>query len=448
MAFDNQKTLDSTLQPEEWNNLLDLIPAGYVIYKKDNMIYAVPRHGSGNVYSGEDAQQIIQYAINELSDGGLIFIKKGTYLINNPIIPNNNLTIYLEAGAILKANADMTRLIDGRDKNHVVICGKGVIDGNGKVTKVIDFEQTVTGIVTHNRVEQVAIKNAKAVSGSCLIDITLNSGFQLGEPMLDGGGTTEYGIIQDNSYGQNTLYLGDYNNGFTVANIKLGGGALTIIGGALEGTTTNILITSENGNPRLRVFGTWMESDKDNILIQDNATYKPLSLDLEPIHMFTKGTGGYANVRSTTASGHHLVTLYVNGGYWENQNGSYHFDVSCEKAVIIKGYYNKGMNGINTSKMTNVVVLTDKIYVKGSEINSLDNLDLYLTVGTNKGIYLKDRGNDVVMAYFTKNGLVLNGHYIFDPASANASSVSNLVKVIKIWINGAEYYIPVYSSYS
>ena len=86
MAFDNQKTLDSTLQPEEWNNLLDLIPAGYVIYKKENTIYAVPRYGDGTVYSSTNAQEVFQNVINALTNGGLIFVKRGTYNFDAPIV--------------------------------------------------------------------------------------------------------------------------------------------------------------------------------------------------------------------------------------------------------------------------------------------------------------------------------------------------------------------------
>jgi len=423
--------------------------ASYVIENRSSTIYA--KNGTtGEIECiGTDAKTVIQQAINSLSYGKIV-IRQGEYLINQPLVLKSRITLYLEAGAVLKASSDMERLIDGRDVNNVAICGDGIIDGNGLVTKVVDLSQS-NGIVTHNRVERVTIKNAKAVTDSCLLDITLNSGFQLEEPMLDGGGTTQYGIIQNDSYGQNTLYLGDYNNGFTVANIVIGGGAITIIGGALEGTSTNILITSENGNPRVKVFGTWMESEKDNILIQDNPTYKPLVLDVEPVHMYTAGAGGYANIRSTTTSGHHLVNLYISGGYWENAGGTYHLDVNCEQAVIAKSYFTLGIAGINTDKIVEGIIMEGDLDIKGLgsvDINALDGLDLYLTVDTDKGVYLKDRGNNEIMVYFTKNGIVLNGHYIIDPANANATSTGNLVKVIKVFIDGKEYYIPVYDSFT
>jgi len=54
----------------------------YTIYTDGTTIYAMDEDGN-IVFSGTDASTVIQSALDALTDGGLVFIKKGTYTINS-----------------------------------------------------------------------------------------------------------------------------------------------------------------------------------------------------------------------------------------------------------------------------------------------------------------------------------------------------------------------------
>ena len=128
---------------------------------------------------------------------------------------------------------------------------------------------------------------------------------------------------------------------------------MAIFGGGLEADSEpNIIITSANGNPRLVITNTWMESDEDNILIVDHASNRPLVLDMAPLHMYVNGTGNYANIRSTTTS-NHLATLNIRGGYWETTNATgYHVDCTVEQFHVERGYFSRNWQGFNMAKIT------------------------------------------------------------------------------------------------
>jgi hypothetical protein len=65
----------------------------FTIYRKDTTVYAMD--GDGNTpYSGSDASTVIQSAINALTNGGEIFIKRGQYDVSSMItVTNDNVKI-------------------------------------------------------------------------------------------------------------------------------------------------------------------------------------------------------------------------------------------------------------------------------------------------------------------------------------------------------------------
>jgi polygalacturonase len=106
--------------------------------------------------SGNDVAKdttALQSAMDRCSapGGGTVFVPAGTYLCGSLHL-KNNLTLYLDAGAVIRASADETdfdpnekldyktdsdrettffhySLIWGEDIHHVAICGQGTIDG-------------------------------------------------------------------------------------------------------------------------------------------------------------------------------------------------------------------------------------------------------------------------------------------------------------------------------
>ena len=439
------------------------IPTSYTIFNMNDTYYAECNIPGGTTYYDDDAATIINNAISALSNGGTIFVRNGTYEINSSLTLNSKIHLVLEWNALIKATSSLDTLIDASDKSYVVIEG-GKIDGNGLVTTVIDFTQS-SPTVTHNKVSRSIVCGAKDTTDSCLINITGNSGFQLDQPWLDGRvgatGSTDsahYGIILDSSGGQNTLYLGDINNFFKQACIRLGGGTLVIIGGALEGgngTAVNIKITSTNSGPSLKVVGTWMESNTDNILIEEGS-YSPAYIDIAPSYM-SAGGSGYANIRSTTTT-NHLEHLRIRGGTWVNTGGTYCLDVTATTAWIDKAAFGQDINLTKFShyavfhaagwghKFNDNLITTGKIVAAGAEYSSEIDVDNNVvlrwkdTSGTLKNV-LKLGNND-------ETELQMYNGIIYNPKNYDASSVSGLSKVINIKINGTDYYIPAYTEYS
>lgn len=89
------RTIPPKLTATEWNALLDhglVKPASYII-RKNGSYYEAINGNTGKIdYSGTDASQVIQSAINALTNGGKIFIKDpitisgGSVSISKPIV--------------------------------------------------------------------------------------------------------------------------------------------------------------------------------------------------------------------------------------------------------------------------------------------------------------------------------------------------------------------------
>lgn len=77
-------------------------PTSYVIYKVGDTIIARPAPGSGlPLYKDTDISKVIQSIIDVLTNGGVIFIRQGYYVYNQPIIlSRNNITLIGEGGYI------------------------------------------------------------------------------------------------------------------------------------------------------------------------------------------------------------------------------------------------------------------------------------------------------------------------------------------------------------
>ena len=74
----------------------------YTIWREGSNYFAKNKYGEIE-FSGTNASQVIQSAINALTNGGKIFIHQGVYEINTPIILKEHITIVGEGG--IKSNS-------------------------------------------------------------------------------------------------------------------------------------------------------------------------------------------------------------------------------------------------------------------------------------------------------------------------------------------------------
>jgi len=436
-------------------------PWKYTVFEENGTYYLKNEETGKVIDSDSEPSNIINTAMTSLTNGRTWIEKvslKGTFPVMSPVtIPSYT---YFRIEGEVKANASMTRLLDCRDTSLMYLFG-GKIDGNGQVDKVVDLTQSIP-TVTHNRIGHCVICGAKDTVDSCLIDITGNSGVQIDQPWLDGrvgaSGTVDsahFGIILDSSGGQNSVYLGDTNNFFKEACIRIKGGYLTLIGGALEGghgTAVNILIKSDNSGVGLRVVGTWMESNTDNILIQEGS-YSPAYVDVAPSYM-SAGGSGYANIRSTTTS-NHLEHLRIRGGTWVNSGGSYCVDCDAVEAIIDKVAFGQD---INISKLQHYIIWN---YPSWIMMKTNDQVEIGSTLTTAGAHFTSDVlfDNNLVMRWKNSSGVQKNvlklgnddktelqmyDGLIYDPSNQGDATLSGTPKIVEIKIDGVSYYFKVY----
>jgi len=81
---------------------IQLSTASYVIYYQK--IFYAQNGTTGSIdYSGADAATVIQAAIDALTDGGLVVLRKGIYPLMNSIIVRQGIDLLGEQGAVLRA---------------------------------------------------------------------------------------------------------------------------------------------------------------------------------------------------------------------------------------------------------------------------------------------------------------------------------------------------------
>jgi hypothetical protein len=456
-------------------SLSESFPCSYAVWKDSSTTPATIRAESnvagGTDYNGTDASTVIQAAISN-ADCESLFVKGAQYDCVTTLTLKSKLRLFLENyNTELRATAAMTRLIDARNLSQVQIAG-GKINGHNLAATVIDFTQTAA-TVTHNRLDYSHVCGATSVANSCLVNITGNSGFQAHEPILDGrvdgaGGTdsAQYGLILDSSGGQNTIWPSDGWNFCSVADIRLGGGYLTIIGGSLNGgsgTASNIKITSTTSGGGLSVVGTWMESNADNILLVEGA-FAPAYVDVMPSYMSAGGAAGahgYANIRSTTTA-NHLGHLRTRGGTWVNydtQATIYNINCVATTADIDKTAYGSEINLANFTyyivsfhggyslRVKSAIETSGKLYSAGAQLSS------ELDISNNTALRWRNAANNAWLNILYINNadhaiLNLYDGLISDPENVAVTTMTGLGKAIHIKIGAADYYLPCYTGYT
>jgi len=126
-----------------WDRMIQSVPASYMVWKDGNTYRAECLLKGGTDYSGTDAATVIQSALDALTSGGSIFIKKGTYTIaDNPIsITNKNKIAILSDNAILKQDGTAIKYVfEIIDSENIIVKGlwfsqEGIADDGEKGTQ-------------------------------------------------------------------------------------------------------------------------------------------------------------------------------------------------------------------------------------------------------------------------------------------------------------------------
>ncbi len=95
-----------------WDRLIQSVPASYVIWKDSSTYRAECLLKGGTDYSDADAATAIQAAIDDLTSGGRIFIRKADYPISTELTSLSNIE-YLSDGARLYKTASMNAILSG-----------------------------------------------------------------------------------------------------------------------------------------------------------------------------------------------------------------------------------------------------------------------------------------------------------------------------------------------
>lgn len=162
-------------------------PASYIIFKDGDVVKA--KNGETGVveFSGTDAATVIQQTIDALTNEGKIFIKRGTYIINQKIECNNTVGIEIE----------------GEGKDQGWITGSSEIGSQGKGT--ILYGNDIDRIIELNNAHNIIIRNL-SLEGKANIGIYMNAG---------GGNQIDVSIIGKGIEGADGIQTAIYTEGLS-----------------------------------------------------------------------------------------------------------------------------------------------------------------------------------------------------------------------------------------
>jgi len=145
------------------------LPASYIIFQEGGRVYAKSGRTGQVEFQGSDAAEVIQSAIDALGTigSGTLFVKRAAYLLDKPLDFRpwawTRCGIFCEDGAVLKADAEMSNLVEliGKDEPNGQFLGQRFhfyeLDGNDKADNCI-----VIRYANDCMIEIVNVHNAKA----------------------------------------------------------------------------------------------------------------------------------------------------------------------------------------------------------------------------------------------------------------------------------------------
>ena len=240
------------------------IGASYVIFKDGDVIKA--RDQWGNIaYTGTDASEVIQSAINALrSRGGEIYITKGTYLIKKPLIPCSHLHIVGEDvdATALKLGADVNLFeYNASDRIYFFLLERITLNGDAprrKSGNLVSFNDKVWDYGFYDVFFQNAPGSAIVGYGwnTRIIDCVFE--WNRGDSALNITSGNDVRIVSNK-------FLDNYQNAIT-----LGAGASVVMNNYIERSRYNGLILPSNIHSIEVIGNTFATSGYLNEGLYDN----------------------------------------------------------------------------------------------------------------------------------------------------------------------------------
>jgi len=341
--------------------------ASYIIFQEGSIIYAKNGKTGDIDFSGTDATTVIQSAINALTSGGTIVIKKGIYIINN----------YKYVGRTW---------IDNYGSIYITVNNIKIVGEKGAILKV-----KYTSYPSSGRLGVILVHSP---AKNCIIEGLEIDGSEMTTPSIHVMGLY-------NAYGENVIFRYNYVHdiiGFQIfadTNNK----PYYVVGNVCIGVGTNDVIGGGGGNAIIA----------NNFIMQDTTKgfgTHPIGLDMVSANgsIFT-GNIIYGNVLFGSEAANYYSEISNNIVFPAVGQTSAHCDVlnSSSSNCTIKGN----------------IIYKGSIYVQGNNHSIIDNQVINSpsygidAVGNNHMIannYIYNSTSDGIV--IASNGTVVTGNYI------------------------------------
>lgn len=207
-----------------YNKLAGVRECVYTIATDGTTTYAQSCDTGAILSSGTDADSVIQSALNAMSSGGMLFIKKATYSANTPITITYSGTTIDSDGATIRATADVgaSAMLSASDKSNITVRNI-VLDANNVARRTLMIVGDTVDI-SNITVENVETKNT--ISGFIWPGLRISAAFS--------GGTASNVVV-------NNVYVHDHPDATfdTVSFGRING--LIISGSTFENLGKNVL---------------------------------------------------------------------------------------------------------------------------------------------------------------------------------------------------------------
>jgi len=418
------------LTKDEWNALLNhgLYKTANYIIRKNGSYYEAINGETGKVdyggqnncggVSGTNAAAVIQAAINALTNGGVIFIKRGTYEINSTISwSTDGIAIFGEGrdNTILKATSAIDSVFDIHEARYAYFRNFW-INGNNQANYGIKGERSPSSVPVHS-FEVMNIWGAKKAN----INLTGCEDSSLRDIWLDGRIAndtstvyTEYGLMfgregedgyktgghvkcfdvkcgfmkKGDIYAKNIVNLGFFGCLFSSKNTYSADLEAHII--VEGGTGTGAVL------PELNLYNCWFENSggsANNILVK-NVKASKISI-FGGIMFADSGFNIYSTLNPAAES------LTIVGTHLERASGDYHIKLPCTSACLLNVKFYGG-NKIDTTNVSKYLYW---------EVNG--DIHTNVKIWTNAPIE-------------TQADIVLNGHYLQEAGRVTSNVDGNL----------------------
>jgi parallel beta-helix repeat protein len=296
--------------------------ASYIVFIEDRVIYAENGKTGFVEYSGSDASSVIQAALNSLgSNGGIIWIREGTYVITSTIRVPGNVTLRGTGFAtklILADSADQEVIANKHTEDYVdsnIVISNLQIDGNGaKQTPGAQVSTIFFSRVSRSRVENCWIHGVAPGSTNAGVYALYSSYL-----------TVRGNVIYDNSYAG--VFLASGTNAIIVGNVFYHNHRGVYLAGHLNGVVKGNQIVS--GDEGVRLYMSASSNLIEGNSIRDNSEEGIVITHRKGVNNLIIGNSLVNNVVQILDNGTSTIIRHNEGYRTENYgvvsvvNGSY-----------------------------------------------------------------------------------------------------------------------------